>query len=179
MAKDVYVLGVSFHKSTFSDVGHDPAAALLKNGRIVALAEEERFNRVKEAPGYFPTRAVQFCLKAGGIGIEDVEAIGWNWNPFAHTTRSIARRSIGTRLVVKGMQATFTRGPLETYSRYLPVGMLPTRYIRMHEEMMRQALRVESTPRFIPVDHHLAHAASAYYPSGFGEATIVTWDGYG
>jgi carbamoyltransferase len=179
MAKDVYILGVGFNRFSFGDVGHDPAAALLKNGRIVAMAEEERFNRVKEAPGYFPTRAVQFCLKSAGIEIENVEAIGWNWNPFAHAARSIGRRSIGTRVAMKGVQAMFARGPLESYSRYLPVGMFPKRSLRMHEQMMRHALRVERIPQFIPVDHHLAHAASAYYPSGFNEATVVTWDGYG
>jgi predicted NodU family carbamoyl transferase len=80
---------------------------------------------------------------------------------------------------MRGVQATFTRGPLEAYSRYLPVGLFPKRFIRMHEQMMRQTLRVERLPPFIPVDHHLAHAASAYYPSGFNEATVVTWDGYG
>jgi carbamoyltransferase len=63
---------------------HDPAACLLRDGKIVAFAEEERFNRIKHADGHFPINAINFCLKTGNITMDDVDyiSIGWNVNEY-------------------------------------------------------------------------------------------------
>ena len=62
MSTDTYILGMNYRPLQAMDIGHHPAAVLLKNGEIVAMCEEERFVRIKEAPGLFPLYAIQFCL---------------------------------------------------------------------------------------------------------------------
>ena len=174
-----YVLGVNFRRLAEHEIGHSPAAALLKNGVMVAMAEEERFARLKDAPGFFPTRAVQFCLQKAGIELEQVEAIGWNWDPHLHERRSLARRTPAVRMGVRAVRKIFEHGPLQDYIGYLPTAIFPERMYEQHCSAIKRALRTENIPKVIPVDHHLAHAASAFYPSGFDEATVVTWDAYG
>src|SRR5262245_36654566 len=94
MSTDTYVLGINYRPVGGHDIGHHPAAALLKNGEIVAMCEEERFVRIKEAPGLFPLQAVQFCLKRGGITVHDVAAIGWNWDPELAADRRERQRNV-------------------------------------------------------------------------------------
>src|SRR4030095_15689243 len=95
MHTDIYVLGLNYRPVGGNDIGHHPAAALLKNGEIVAMCEEERFVRVKEAPGIFPLQAVHFCLSRAGITMRDVAAIGWNWSPGGAPHRKARGRSPG------------------------------------------------------------------------------------
>src|SRR3954462_11047847 len=77
----MFVLGINAYNG-------DAAAALIKDGRIVAAVEEERFNRVKHCAGC-PTEAVRYCLQAAGIGIEDVAHIGISRDPSAHLHKKI------------------------------------------------------------------------------------------
>src|SRR5712691_9046765 len=77
----MYILGINAYHG-------DAAAALIKDGRIVAAVEEERFNRVKHCAG-FPTESVRYCLKSAGIHIEEVEHIGISRDPSAHLHRKI------------------------------------------------------------------------------------------
>ncbi len=77
----MYILGINAYHG-------DAAAALIKDGRILAAVEEERFNRVKHCAG-FPTEAVRYCLKTAGIGIEDVAHIGISRDPSAHLHKKI------------------------------------------------------------------------------------------
>ncbi len=77
----MYILGINAYHG-------DAAAALIKDGRIVAAVEEERFNRVKHCAG-FPTEAVRYCLKVAGIRIEDVAHIGISRDPSAHLHKKI------------------------------------------------------------------------------------------
>jgi carbamoyltransferase len=89
----MYILGLNaFHG--------DAAAALIKDGRLVAAAEEERFNRIKHCAG-FPTLAIQYCLRAAGIDIEQVDHVGISRDPSAHLHKKIlaaARRAVGSRV---------------------------------------------------------------------------------
>src|SRR5947199_4030542 len=77
----MYILGINAYHG-------DGAAALIKDGRIVAAVEEERFNRVKHCAG-FPAEAVRYCLRAAGIGIEEVAHIGVSRDPSAHLHKKI------------------------------------------------------------------------------------------
>src|SRR3989304_4046807 len=81
---NVHVLGISGAGPVayaLTGFGHDPSACLVRDGEIVACAEEERFTRVKHARGIFPYRAIKFCLEQGKIGIEDVDLITGFWTP--------------------------------------------------------------------------------------------------
>src|ERR1051325_6390622 len=92
----MYILGINAYHG-------DAAAAIIKDGKLLAAAEEERFNRIKHCAG-FPTQAVRYCLKAAGIGIEDVDHIGISRDPSAHLHKKIlftasraAKQTVGSR----------------------------------------------------------------------------------
>src|SRR5882762_9519581 len=87
----MYILGLNAYHG-------DAAAALIKDGQLVAAVEEERFNRIKHCAG-FPTQSIQYCLRAAGIGIEQVEHVGISRDPSAHLHKKVlaaARRAVGS-----------------------------------------------------------------------------------
>src|SRR2546422_5521204 len=97
----MFILGINAYHG-------DAAAALIKDGRIVAAVEEERFNRVKHCAG-FPTLSVQYCLQAAGVGVEDIEHVGISRDPTAHLHKKVrvaAQRApkelIGSRQKTEG-----------------------------------------------------------------------------
>ena len=131
---------------------HDSAAALVKDGKIIAAAEEERFNRQRHSRGN-PRLAIEYCLKEAGITIKDVDVIAIANNPYA---------------------------PF----RMLRPNLHPVNFIRDIVNMLvfnhhKRRLERESGAKVVYIDHHLAHAASAYYCSGYEEANILTVDGSG
>lgn len=147
---------------------HDSAAAILRDGEIVAAAQEERFTRVKHDAS-FPHKAVEYCLKEAGITLNQVEAIAFYDKPFLKFERLLetyygfAPRGIGQ--FVKAM-------PLWVKEKLFLKKML-------RDELSRVAA---FDHRRIPIlfpEHHLSHAASAFYPSPFEEAAILTLDGVG
>jgi carbamoyltransferase len=179
MSTDKFVLGLNYRPVGSMEVGHHPAAALLKNGQPVAMCQEERFVRIKEAPGAFPIHAIQYCLKKAGITIADVDAIGWNWDP----ARSARRRTKGmnplARTGVKVLQYALRNTPLKAYSSVVTDSVLPERVFDKLKSQLLYWLGVDSRVPLFCFDHHRSHAASAYYPSGFENATVVTWDAWG
>ncbi|MCC6450562.1 MAG: carbamoyltransferase [Candidatus Aureabacteria bacterium] len=149
----------------FSSFIDNSGAALIQNGRLVAAMEEEKFVR-RRYTGEFPINAIQYCLEAGGIGIEDVDHVAFFFRPWL----GIHRR-------------------LWEVVRYLP-GSLHFYGTRGGQWMnlMKAAAhtrnvfhRMGAKPRFKfhYIEHHLAHAASAFFLSGFDEAAIFTIDGSG
>ena len=143
--QDLWVLGVN--------VGlHDASAALLKNGALVAMIEQERLSRNKRALGESPADAIDFCLNFAGISLADVAAVGLGTD--------LARLRAWQGLT---LQET-SKGP-ELDS---PVRLFP-----------KQADSGESIPPLVPVDHHFAHAASAFWPSGHDDAAIMVVDNRG
>ena len=151
-----YVLGISAFY-------HDSAAALLRDGEIVAAAQEERFTRKKHDPD-FPSRAAQFCFEQAGIDAADVDFVAFYDKPILKFHRL-----------------------LETYLAFAPVGLksfrkaIPTwlgEKLHMKGKMTR-ALGCKPKNRYVFPEHHESHAASAFYPSPFEEAAIVTMDGVG
>jgi carbamoyltransferase len=142
---------------------HDSAAALVVDGRIVAAAQEERFTR-KKHDHRFPVAAVEYCLKEAGLTPDQLDYVGFYDKPFLKFDRL-----------------------LETYLSYAPAGFrsflraMPlwlTKKLHTPKEM-RKALQGAYKKRFVFLEHHQSHAASAFFPSPFEEAAIMTLDGVG
>jgi len=151
------VLGISAYY-------HDAAAALLREGKIAAAAQEERFTRIKNDPD-FPSQAIEFCLRQSGVGVEQLDAVVFYDKPGLKFARLLE-----TYLVVApGGWRTFP----EVLTNWLG-GKLDLRKT-IREEL--PGLRAECPILFTA--HHQAHAASAFYPSPFNEAAILTIDGVG
>ena len=140
---------------------HDSAACLVRDGAIVAAAQEERFSRIKHDPN-FPARAVAYCLREGGIEAKDLHCVGFYDKPLL----------------------TFER-LLETHLGTAPLGLRlywKSMRVWLEEKLWIPQLIQEQLGCDVPVlfgDHHESHAASAFYPSPYQEAAIATLDGVG
>ncbi len=140
---------------------HDSAATLLKDGEIVAAAQEERFNREKYSQ-VFPLNAINFCLQAGDITINDVDYIGFYEKPFLKFARVILNHLRAYPFSLKNFLDT-------TPSWFEDRLILPL--------LLKRELGFEGKVLFLK--HHLSHAASAFLVSPFKEAAILTADGVG
>ncbi len=150
------ILGISaFH--------HDAAAALLVDGEIVAAAQEERFTRTKH-DARFPQEALDYCLAHAGLAPEEIDHVGF----FDKPLRKLDRQ-------------------LQTYAAFAPHGLrsfletMPAWIKRKlhHPREIRRGLQRRYTKPIVFCEHHESHAASAFYPSPFEEAAILTLDGMG
>jgi carbamoyltransferase len=152
----VYVLGISAFY-------HDSAAVLLRDGEIVAAAQEERFTRVKH-DHRFPAHAVAWCLEEAGITADDLDYVGFYDKPWLKFERL-----------------------LETYLSYAPAGFasfLRAMPLWLNQKLhlpreLRKGIGPGYSKKFVFTEHHESHAASAFYPSPFEEAAILTFDGVG
>ena len=142
---------------------HDSAAAIVVDGKIVAAVQEERFTR-KKFDADFPIRSVEYCLEEANLNPEDLDFVGFYDKPLLKFERL-----------------------LETYLAYAPAGFqsfLQAMPLWLHQKLhlprvMRKALKGAYKKRFVFTDHHESHAASAFFPSPFEEAAILTLDGVG
>ncbi len=181
--KPIYVLGVSGrHGAASTGDAHHPAAALIKDGEIIAAASEERFVRVKYAIGLFPYYAAKFCLDTAGIELDEVDAIAWSNNPYLATERwlgsgnsLVKRAAYGFARMVNGSPEWIRKGLSLMDASLKPWEDEAAEKSSFHVKFQTD---IENVP-FFCIDHHRSHAASAYYASGFDEATVVTWDGSG
>src|SRR5262245_57494198 len=151
---DRFVLGISAFY-------HDSAACLLRNGEIFAAAQEERFTR-KKGDARFPRLAVKYCLDAAGIQIDEVQHVGFYDKPLLKFER-ILETYLGT--APRGFRSFLLAGPLWIKDKL---------YI---DKQLRDELGYSG--RILYAEHHESHAASAFYPSPFEEAAILTMDGVG
>jgi carbamoyltransferase len=144
---------------------HDSAAAILVDGEVIAAAQEERFTRKRHDPA-FPTRAARYVLEEAGIEYENLSAVAFYDKPFLKFER-----------LLETYHAFAPRG-LASFSSSIPVWIKEKLFMRrMLNERLAELGRGE-VPIFFP-EHHLSHAASAFYPSPFRESAIVTIDGVG
>src|SRR5262249_51639889 len=141
---------------------HDAAAALVDDGRLVAAAEEERFSR-KKHDFDFPAGAIEYCLEAGGIRAEELDHVVFYEKPFVEVER-ILMSSIA---VYPSSWRAFTDAMITWMGDKLWEGM-----------HIRERLGIDRS-KLLFVDHHGSHAASAFYPSRFDKAAILTVDGVG
>lgn len=134
---------------------HDTSACLIRDGRIVAFVEEERFNRERHTKR-FPDTAIGFCLERGGVGLNDLDAVA-----FAHRP---------------GLD--FARGALDALRRGSPKRLAVQAYVDANLARKELAFRRRwgFRGRVVHVAHHDAHAASAFYASPFDEAAVLTLD---
>lgn len=141
---------------------HDSAACLLGDGKIVAAAQEERFTRKKGDAG-FPAHAVEYCLKAGGIGTADLAFVGFYDKPLLKFER-----------ILETYLSVSPRG----FRQFLKAGPLWIKEKLYTAREVREGLGgYEGTLLF--AEHHESHAASAFFPSPFAAAAILTMDGVG
>lgn len=160
MAAPTYILGISAFY-------HDSAAALLRNGKIIAAAQEERFSRLRH-DNAFPHHAINWCLKQAGIVLDDVTFVTFYDKPLLKFTRV-----------------------METYKAIAPRGLesfLATTTGWLNEKLFQKRLLVKELSRhsttfpaskLLFAQHHLSHAASAFYPSPFHDAVVLVLDGIG
>ncbi|NVZ07783.1 carbamoyltransferase [Allochromatium humboldtianum] len=148
---------------------HDSAACLVRDGRILAAAQEERFSRKKHDAG-FPAAAIRFCLEKGGVGLDDIDHVVFYDKPLLKFERL-----------------------LETYLAYAPGGLrsfLTSMPVWLNEKLdlkrlLRQELAAIGTlseqqrPPLLFAQHHQSHAASAFFPSPFERAAVLCMDGVG
>jgi carbamoyltransferase len=161
----------------------DAAAAVVRDGQLVAAAEEERFNRRKHCAG-FPAEAVRYCLAAAGVSVEEVEHVGVSRDPSAHLHKKVlytaqrAARSLGGDRP-KGARGE-TGGP--GLLRQVADRLSNAARVRDLRDDLAKALGV---PRgrlravFHNVEHHRAHLASSFYVSPFERAALLSIDGFG
>jgi carbamoyltransferase len=148
---------------------HDSAAVLLEDGETTAAAQEERFSR-KKHDSSFPSGAIRYVLSEGGLNISDLTAIAFYDKPYLKFER-----------LLETYHAFAPRG-LNSFLCAIPIWIKEKIFMRRIlweklEEIEGESLR-DKPPLLFP-EHHLSHAASAFYPSPYGEAAILTMDGVG
>lgn len=147
---------------------HDSAAAIIQDGKIIAAAQEERFTR-KKHDASFPVNAIQFCLKYSGCHINDLDAIVFYDKPLLKFER-LLETYYG--FAPKGLISFITSMPV-----WLKEKMFLKRVI--HEELEKINGYEKGKVKFLFPEHHLSHAASAFYSSPYPDAAILTIDGVG
>jgi carbamoyltransferase len=145
---------------------HDSAACLVDAGRIVAAAQEERFTRKKHDEG-FPTNAVRYCLAEGGVGAGQLDGVVFYDKPLLKFHR-----------ILETYLATVPKG-LRSAVMALPVWLREKLWIPPHIQEALEACGVGDAKEIYFTEHHESHAASAFYPSPFEEAAVLTLDGVG
>src|SRR5579864_3329938 len=147
---------------------HDSAATLVRDGEIIAAAQEERFTRKKHDSG-FPTKAVEFCLAHDGVSLEDVDYVAFYDKPFLKFER-----------LLETYVAFAPRG-LRSFQMAIPLWIREKLFQKslLHQDLERFGPRFDWENKLLFAEHHQSHAASAFFPSPFDEALILTMDGVG
>ena len=158
----MYILGISAFY-------HDSAACLLKDGEIIAAAQEERFTR-KKHDASFPHHAILYCLKEAGIAANEIENVVFYEKPFVKFERLLET------------YLAFAPKGFTSFAKAMPVWIkdkLFQKYALIKELRSKLDEKVDWRKRLLFSEHHLSHAASAYYPSPFDSAAVLTLDGVG
>ncbi|EQC45531.1 carbamoyltransferase N-terminal domain-containing protein [Bacteriovorax sp. Seq25_V] len=140
---------------------HDSACALIEDGKIIAAAQEERFSRIRHDYS-FPKKSLEFCLEFGSVKIEDIDAVVFYDKPWLKFER-----------IVETYYSQVPRG-FELFKQGLPIWLKEKIFL---EKQIRKFI-----PSQVPIkfsNHHLSHASSAFFPSPFQNACIITMDGVG
>lgn len=156
-----YILGISAFY-------HDSAACLLVEGKVVAAAQEERFTRVKHDSN-FPTNAVQYCLNEESILIDDLDAIVFYDKPLLKFERLLET------------YYSFAPKGISSFIKAIPVWLNEKMFLKrlIYKGLQEVGDYNKKNIKLLFPEHHLSHAASAYYPSNYTNAAIITIDGVG
>lgn len=158
----MYILGISAFY-------HDSAACLIRNGEIIAAAQEERFTRKKHDPS-FPRKAIQYCLKEAGISANEIDNVVFYEKPFVKFERLLETY---LAFAPKGFKSFATAMPIWIKDKLFQKSAL------INELRSTLDDSVDWKERLLFSEHHLSHAASAFYPSPFESAAVLTLDGVG
>ncbi|MBM4005400.1 MAG: carbamoyltransferase [Planctomycetes bacterium] len=142
---------------------HDSAAALIRDGEIIAAAQEERFSRRKHDPA-FPAQAIQYCLSEAGITAAELDFVGFYDKPWLKFERLLET------------YLAFAPKGLRSFRAAIPVWVQQKLFLRRE---MQRGLGPNYRGNFVFTEHHESHAASAFFPSPFQDAAILTVDGVG
>ncbi|MCK5528896.1 MAG: carbamoyltransferase [Kiritimatiellae bacterium] len=145
---------------------HDSAAALICDGEIIAAAQEERFTRIKHDHN-FPVNAVKYCLAEGGVGKSDLDAVVFYDKPITKFARI--------------METYFSVAPkgLRSFMMAMPIWIRKKLWIPMEIEKSLLKCGIDMPEDIYFPEHHESHAASAFFPSPFESAAVLTVDGVG
>ncbi len=153
----MYVLGISA-------LYHDAAAALIKDGEIIAAAQEERFTRIKHDPS-IPVHAIDYCLKEGNIEPEDLQAVVYYDNPLLTVGRFV--------------QNLRYAGSDSKDLLHFSFESIVSKKMWIHHMLADHMGRLGVENKLYVAEHHISHAASAFFPSPYQKAVIITIDGVG
>jgi carbamoyltransferase len=147
---------------------HDSAAAVIHNGEIIAAAQEERFTRIKQDEN-FPVEAAKFCLEYAGFSIDELDAIVFYDKPLLKFERLLET------------YYGFAPKGLLSFMKAMPIWIKEKLFLKriLHEELEKVGDYDKKKVKLLFPEHHLSHAASAFYPSPYDEAAILTIDGVG
>ena len=147
---------------------HDSAAALIDNSRIIAATQEERFTRKKHDPR-FPTHAIRYCLAEGGITLSEIDRIVFYDKPFLKFERLLET------------YLSFSPRGFKTFRMAIPLWLREKLFLKnlLRKELRNFDEKANRDERVLFCEHHLSHAASAFFPSPFQEAIVLTMDGVG
>jgi carbamoyltransferase len=159
----MHILGISAYY-------HDSAACLLRDGQIVAAAQEERFTRKKQDAG-FPAQAVRYCLREGGISLTDLQCMVFYDKPLVKFERLLETY---LAFAPQGRRSFVAAMPVWLKEKFFLKRLLQKEFASLAGHIKQAAL-----PPLLFTEHHEAHAASAFYPSPFDTAAILCMDGVG
>lgn len=147
---------------------HDSAAAYIEDGVIIAAAQEERFTRKKHDPG-FPSHSVQYCLSEAGVQLSDLDAIVFYDKPLLKMERLLET------------YYAFSPKGLLSFLTAIPVWLKEKMFLKrmLYDELFAIGKFDKKKVKLLFPEHHLSHAASAFYPSPYDDAAILTLDGVG
>ena len=154
----MYILGINAYHG-------DAAAAIVRDGKLIAAVEEERFNRFKHSAG-FPEQAIRYCLQTAGIDVEDLDHVGISRDPSAHLHKKILFAA--TRITKLASQAKDRLG-----------NAAKVRDVKAELARVFGVSKKNLPARFHNVEHHRAHLASCFFVSPFNNSALLSIDGFG
>jgi carbamoyltransferase len=170
----MYILGINAYHG-------DAAAAIVRDGKLIAAVEEERFNRIKHCAG-FPEQAIRYCLETAGVGLEDLDHVGISRDPSAHLHKKVifaaSRAAKGATGTAKGAGAGAGGGLLNQIKDRLG-NAAKVRDVKSELARVFNIPRSRIRAQFHNVEHHRAHLASCFYVSPFERAALLSIDGFG
>lgn len=157
--KETFILGISCYY-------HDSAAALIRNGDILGAVQEERFTRKKHDPD-FPLNSIKHLLKEHGLSLDQIDSVVYYEKPFI-----TFERILETHL-------NYAPFGFKTFLRSMPLWIREKLFLEKDITRKLESMKVGAVPPITYSEHHLSHAAGAFYPSPFEEAAILCVDGVG
>ena len=178
MSKKNYILSFKTPEASSFSFMHDPSAVLAEDGKIIAGVEEERLIRIKHAPNSFPVESIKYCLSKANIDFSDINKIIIPDNPNLYRKDFYSFKNFNRIRYRLFLSKNYKDESLSSYT---------TSSLKMSNRNCRKLILSKLEQYFLDqdfpdiefLDHHLCHAASCFYPSGFEDATTITFDGVG